>query len=309
MTIRASVIIPTYRRPEATARAVKSALAQSVQEIEVIVVDDGSGDGTPESVEAIGDARVVVLRQEKNQGVCAARNRGILAAHAPFIALLDSDDELLPASVERRIEYLEKNPASPLVYSRIYYALSPKLKLVAPEKPLRSGDSFFEALIVGQGLATSAMLARADALRSCLFDERFYGVDDWDVALKLAKLGPVSFVEEPLSIVHAEDESEGARITFDFNPESEHLFIDLYREDFDKFPKAEAVVLYKLAMRAVRAGKKELAIRYLDRVTRLDPEQKKARSVLRMLKAGLLPILPFFLRLRWKLKLALGKVD
>lgn len=305
---RVSIVIPTYRRPEATVRAVKSALAQTIQDLEVIVVDDASGDGTAEAAERIGDARVRVLRQEKNQGASATRNRGIIDARAPFIALLDSDDELLPDSLEKRLVALEANPASPLLYSRIFYVLSPKVKLVAPERALQPDDDFFEALIVRQGLATSAMLARADALKQCLFDERLQGVDDWEVAIKLARLGPVTFYDEPLSIIHAEDESEGSRITFGLNPESEYLFLDLHREEFDRHPKAEAVVLYKLAMRAVRAGRRDLAEEYLARVVELNPAHPKAPQMLKLVRLGLLPVLPALLRLRWRLKLALGKV-
>ena len=112
MAPRISVVIPTYRRARSTVRAVRSVLVQTIDEIEVIVVDDASGDGTAEAVEAIGDDRVIVLRRQMNQGPCAARNRGIHEAKADFIALLDSDDELLPRSLELRLRCLEQHPDS-----------------------------------------------------------------------------------------------------------------------------------------------------------------------------------------------------
>lgn len=306
MLPRASVVIPTFQRPKATLRAVRSALAQSIGDIEIIVVDDGSEDETAQAIESLGEERVIVLKQDRRRGACAARNRGIQAARAPFIALLDSDDEMLPNSLQRRIEALEAHPDSPFVYSRVHYALSKRIRLVVPEQPLRPRDSFIDALIVRQGLATSAMLARADALRACPFDERLSGVDDWDVALKLARMGPVSFVEEPLSIIHAENEGEGGRITFDFDPQSEHRLIELHREEFDASPKAEAVVLYKLAMRAVKLGNRDLASEYLRRTCRLDSAHKKARVVMRISRLGFFPLLPLLLRLRWKFLLATG---
>ena len=304
----ATVVIPTFRRPEATVRAVKSALNQTLTDAEIIVVDDCSGDGTPEAVEALGEKRVRVLRQEKNRGAAAARNRGILDARSEYIALLDSDDELLPASLEKRIECLKARPDSPFVYSRNYYRVSAKLQRLEPPEPFRPGDRFIDALIVTRGFPTSAMMARAECLKKCLFDEKLALVDDWDVALNLARLGPVSFVDEPLSIIHGEDESEGGRITFGENPEEEDRILSLHRAAFDESPRAEAALLYKLAMRAVRAGKKKVASDYLLRVCALDPAHQKARVILRLLRLGLSPLLPTLLRLRWKWMLATRRV-
>lgn len=308
MPPRASVVIPTFRRPEATLRAVRSVLAQTERELEVIVVDDASGDRTPDVIEALGDDRVTVLRMKENLGGGAARNRGIQAARAPLIALLDSDDELLPDSVRRRAEYLEDHPQDPFVYSRVIYKLSAKVELVAPTEPPSSSERFLNSLVVGQGLATSALMARAEALRGCPFDPSLAGVDDWDVALRLARLGPVGFVDESLSIVHAEDETEGVRVTFDFDPEAELRLLDLHRELFDRNPAAQAVVLYKVAMRAIRCRRAPQAAQYLKRVRDLDPGHRKARTMARLVGFGLAPLLPALLRLRWKLMLAMGRV-
>ena len=129
--------------------------------------------------------------------------------------------------------------------------------------------------------------------------------------LKQRRLSPVEagkFAEEALSIVHAEDESEGGRITFDFDPEAEEALIELHRDLFDACPRAEAAVLYKLAMRSVRSRRRRLARDYLARVLRLDPGHKKARTLARLMRLGLAPLLPHLLRLRWKFLLATGKV-
>lgn len=306
---RASVVIPTYRRREATVRAVRGALAQTIKAIEVIVIDDASGDGTAEAIEAIRDPRVRILRQERNQGAAAARNRGILEARAPFVALLDSDDELHPGSIERRIDALQSHPESPFVYSRVAYALSPSVRVIAPARLPAPDELFIEALIITKGLATSALMARREALRECRFHEGLAGVDDWDVALKLARIGPPCFVEEALSIIHAEDETEGTRITSSFDPKAEGLLIELHRAEFDRSPRAEAAVLYKLATRAIRTGKSDLARDLLQRVITLDPAHQKAQRLRQLAKLGLLPILPALMRLRWRLRLAFGRVE
>ena len=86
-----SVIVPLYNKERYVVRALRSALAQRMADIEVIVVDDGSTDSGPARAESIADARVKVFRQE-NQGVAAARNRGISLASGQWIAFLDADD-------------------------------------------------------------------------------------------------------------------------------------------------------------------------------------------------------------------------
>ena len=100
-----SVIIPLYNKAGEVERAVRSALAQSLQPLEVVVVDDGSTDGGAEVVEAIGSPLVRIVRQE-NKGVCVARNRAMAEAKGTHLALLDADDEWLPdhlAEVDRLV--------------------------------------------------------------------------------------------------------------------------------------------------------------------------------------------------------------
>jgi len=103
MTI--SVVIPTYNRRTHIFRAIESVLAQTVPVDEIIVVDDGSTDGTAEAVGSRYGSSVSIFRQE-NRGVAAARNRGIHEARCEWIAFLDSDDVWLPTKVQRQLEAL-----------------------------------------------------------------------------------------------------------------------------------------------------------------------------------------------------------
>src|SRR3989338_7042609 len=91
-----SVVISTYNRRAKLERAVASVLAQTLGNIEVIIVDNASTDGTQEAVKNMDDQRIRYIRNEANQGGPAARNTGIGNARAPYIALLDDDDEWMP---------------------------------------------------------------------------------------------------------------------------------------------------------------------------------------------------------------------
>lgn len=99
-----SVVIPTFRRPALVVEAARSALAQTLAAIEVVVVVDGEGcDGTAEALGALDDPRLVVLRPGRQLGNAGARNHGIAAARAPWIALLDDDDLWMPDKLERQM--------------------------------------------------------------------------------------------------------------------------------------------------------------------------------------------------------------
>ena len=110
-----SVIIPTYNRARLAAIAVESALAQTHPAIEVIVVDDGSTDDTPDKLAKFG-GRIRVVRQA-NAGVGAARNAGMALARGAFIALLDSDDRWLPWKISAQAAAFRAVPALQLTWT------------------------------------------------------------------------------------------------------------------------------------------------------------------------------------------------
>ena len=99
-----SIVIPLYNRQELIGRAIDSCLAQTVPDFEVIVVDDGSTDRSPEIVRRYADPRVRLIVHQANRGVGPARNTGADAARAEWLIMLDSDDELLPTAVELLVQ-------------------------------------------------------------------------------------------------------------------------------------------------------------------------------------------------------------
>src|SRR5689334_3583175 len=105
--IRVSVVMPVHNAAAYVERAVRSALASDLQELEVIVVDDGSQDQSAAIVAAIADPRVVLLHMPPSGGPSRPRNAGIARARAPYVALLDSDDELKPSKLSAAIGALD----------------------------------------------------------------------------------------------------------------------------------------------------------------------------------------------------------
>ncbi len=105
-----SVVIPTYNRKDEVLKAIDSVLDQTCQDFEIVVVDDGSDDGTKDALDALGDDRIRYVCHEKRSGANTARNTGIGKARGQYIAFLDSDDVFLPNKFERLKEEIEKFP-------------------------------------------------------------------------------------------------------------------------------------------------------------------------------------------------------
>ncbi|MBE5871425.1 MAG: glycosyltransferase family 2 protein [Lachnospiraceae bacterium] len=112
-----SVIIPTYNRREKLQLSVESVLGQSYSDIELIIIDDGSTDQTDEYVSSLADKRVVYHKFSKNQGVCAARNKGVELASHEIIAFQDSDDIWKVDKLKKQMDYWENNKDYLMVYS------------------------------------------------------------------------------------------------------------------------------------------------------------------------------------------------
>jgi glycosyltransferase involved in cell wall biosynthesis len=96
---RFSVVIPMYNRARFIGRALASCLSQDFGDFEIVVVDDGSIDGSPDVVASVGDPRIRLIRHEANRGRCPSRNTGMGAARGEWLVFLDSDDELLPGAL------------------------------------------------------------------------------------------------------------------------------------------------------------------------------------------------------------------
>lgn len=196
---RVSVIIPTHSRPRLLPRAVASARAAG-SEVEVIVVDDASTDETAEVCRTLRGIRY--LRVEHNQGVAGARNVGLLASTADYIALLDDDDLRLPGSLDRQVSALEADPAAGFVCGGMLMAdQEGRLtgEIFTPGHP--GGDVFWELLELGLPVMPISVLIRRECfMRVGLFNTAVSSIDDWDMLVRIAELYPAAVCEEPVGI-------------------------------------------------------------------------------------------------------------
>ena len=191
-----SVVIPTYERRELVLEAVASVFAQTFRDYEILVIDDGSTDGTEEALQPM--AQRVRYFRKANGGVASARNFGIREAQGSLIAFLDSDDLWEPPFLEVTTRYLEENTEIALV-STGWRTLPSGHRWPPVRAPLLCGDLFPE-LFRNRLVRTSTVVARTPALlETGLFNGEHEPAEDLDMWLKIAARYPTAFLNRHLS--------------------------------------------------------------------------------------------------------------
>jgi len=195
-----SVIIPTYNRERLIMRAIQSVLNQSFKNWEMIIVDDGSKDNTHQIIKSLlTDPRIIYLKLEKNVGMCEARNLGIRKARGKFIAFLDSDDEWLPAKLEKQLDVFAANIESTgLVYTGAFF-----INIATGERRIRlarkKGNIFDTQLTENPIGGSSRVMVRKVCFDQVgYFDPDFTSLEDWEMWTRIATKYSVDVVPEPL---------------------------------------------------------------------------------------------------------------
>ncbi len=206
-----SVIIPTYNRAHVLGRAIRSVLAQSYCDFELIVVDDGSTDDTATLPECIHE-RVTLVRQD-NRGVSAARNTGIRYSRGRLLAFLDSDDEWLPDKLARQVGRPRSKRPDFICHTDEIWLRDGR---IVPQKDIhrKQGGFFFERSLQRCLISpSSVMLSRSLTDRVGWFDEDLPAAEDYDLWLRITAFHEVDFVPEPLVIKHGDGDDQLSRIT------------------------------------------------------------------------------------------------
>lgn len=211
-----SIIIPTYNRAGFIGETINSVLAQTYQDFEIIVADDGSTDNTAEVVAEFGNAVTYVFLPHRGQPA-ATRNAGLTIAQGEFIAFLDSDDLYLPRKLEIQSTALDTHPNVGIVYSNGYFFKdnpNQPTGYVQDGLPTPSGDIFPE-LLRGNFLAPPVILIRRLCLDTAgLFDENtaLLGCEDYDLWLRIAVQYQALYLPETVAAIrrHSQNISRDA---------------------------------------------------------------------------------------------------
>jgi glycosyltransferase involved in cell wall biosynthesis len=229
-----TAIIPAYNIAGYVGRAIESVLSQTRKAEEIIVVDDGSTDGTAEAIQKYRP-HVKYIRQA-NRGLAGARNAGIRAATCRWVAFLDGDDEWLPEFIEKQMSLLARNPHlvwSGSNYYSVLHSEGRKAPIIAPAKAvkaLRGKDyfpDFYAAYALGVvGLPDTMVMLRDTAVDVGMYDESLRFAEDWDMWMRLARRWPrIGYVPEPIVLYNLD--RPGSLMSATPNPEKMRVNCDL----------------------------------------------------------------------------------
>ena len=191
-----SVVIPTFNRRQTIGRSIDSVLNQTLFPSEIIVVDDGSTDGTSDYIQS--NFPSIKLLSQPNKGVSAARNMGIKSADANWIALLDSDDEWFSQKLEKQVLALSQNPDVKFCHTEeIWFRNGVHVNQM--KKHQKYGGHIFSKCLDICRISPSSVLFHQSLLDDVgYFDKDLKVCEDYDLWLRITAKYPVLYIDEPL---------------------------------------------------------------------------------------------------------------
>lgn len=262
-----SVIIPTYKRPEMLKRAIESVLSQSYANIEIIVVDDNSGDDTGKTVENYGD-RITFLKNTRTSGGAETRNRGIGVSNGKYIAFLDDDDVWNSEKIALQVNELETNPDAVLCTCglRVVYE---KSGLQYYNFPGLNNTGFKDMLLNNRvGITSTVMVKRSALDRSGWFDPDLPARQDYDLWIRLSKEGSFRSVNRPLVDYYMHGSKSQISSNIKKYMKANEIIRNKHSEFYEKFNSSELNILkadnfFQYSTIAINNNKRLSALKYI----------------------------------------------
>jgi glycosyltransferase involved in cell wall biosynthesis len=195
-----SVIIPCYNADTFLSVAVESVLQQSYQNLEIILINDGSTDNSPQIMEFyLSDERIIIIENEQNIGLIATLNKGIDLAKGTFIARMDADDLSSPERLEKQWAFFEQNPQLSLL-STACYRIDEKSQIVILESAkAKTAAGIYFASFFTQPIVHGSVMAKASVLKANLYSSAALHCEDYELWTRLLKQGErLQTLDEPL---------------------------------------------------------------------------------------------------------------
>jgi glycosyltransferase involved in cell wall biosynthesis len=267
-----SIIIPTYNRAHVLGRAIRSVLAQTYQDFELIIVDDGSTDNTERLVKSFNSKKIRYIRHRENKGPAAARNTGIRSAKGDFIAFQDSDDEWVSEKLEKQMRALATAPPEVgIVYTSVYITTKNNRKRFGAYASLapKEGD-VFSSLLKGRFVLPSTTVIKRECFeRAGVFDERLSPIEDSELSLRFSRHYHFKCINEPLVLYYPQPDSISKNKSARIKPYK--LILEMYFEDIKQDKRILANCYFRLGNILCSAGELSQGRSYLIKSIALYP--------------------------------------
>ena len=313
-----SVVIPAYDRATTIVAAIESVLRQTWTDFELLVVDDGSTDGTAAAAATVADPRLRVVRLAANRGAAGARNAGAAQARGRWVAFQDSDDEWLPEKLARQLARLAARPEAVAAYcglltvgaldaeappgtttgttaatagtrarrrtrtaagrTRIHYTPPPRVHLV---------EGRIQPTLLRQNvMSTQTVVVRRDVFLALGgFDESLPAMEDWEFAIRLTGAGEIAFVDAPL--VHQRFSPNSLTRSREKQRRAHAMILEKSLPLYAGHPELLAHQHYVIAGLSRQAGDLAAARRHLARARQLRPAPRTLAMSLYVVGLGL----------------------
>ncbi len=245
--MKISVIIPTYNRRHTLERAIDSVLSQTFKPFEIIIVDDGSEDGTRNWLqEAYPSIKYIY---QPNNGVSSARNKGIRSSRGSWIALLDSDDEWMPEKLEDQVIFINENPGSLFCHTNEIWIRN-GVRVNQMKKHKKYGGDIFKYCLDMCRISPSSSLIKKEVFEDVgLFDESLTVCEDYDLWLRITANYTILFLDRPLIKKyggHADQLSRVPEGIEQYRIQSLEKILSMSILDQDQFLSAKDMLIHKL---------------------------------------------------------------
>jgi glycosyltransferase involved in cell wall biosynthesis len=267
-----SVVIPTYNRSHLILGAVDSVLKQTLQDFEVVIVDDGSSDGTWSVLDEIEDAKVRVIKHSRNLGGAAARNSGIKVSKGKFIAFLDSDDRWMPEKLAKQAALAEReNDTTGIIFCGTAVVNEQGEHIRFDGKGL-TGESKLDIMYKNVIGSTSVAFVRRECFEKCgLFDESLPACQDWDMWIRIGSVYDFVSVGDVLVkyLVHEN------RITTNYRSKltGHSILLKKHYLEFAKSRRSHAEQVFRIGKFSALCGRKMEAIGNFLKAIQINPYQ------------------------------------
>ncbi len=265
--MKVSVIIPTYNRKHTLGRAIESIISQTIKPLEIIIVDDGSNDGTREWIKE--EYPFIKYLNQNNSGVSASRNRGIFSANGNWIAFLDSDDEWIPEKLERQLSILSSDKKAVFCHTNEIWIRN-GTRVNQMRKHQKYGGYIFEKCLDMCRISPSSSIIKKEVFDHIgYFDESLIVCEDYDLWLRIAAHYKILFLDQPLIKKYGGHVDQLSRVKGGiekYRIQSLEKILSSESLEISQFNSAKEILIKKLNIYA-NGVRKRKRVKELDQIT------------------------------------------
>lgn len=270
-----SVIIPTYNRPKLIGTALRSVLDQTINDLEIIVVDGSKNNDTREQICKINDSRIKYLKIN-NVSAANSRNIGIDEAKGDLIAFNDDDDIWCNNKIERQLDIFKKRSNEKIVvYSTFIRSSGKHIRKTPDEAVMKKNGDVYDEILLRNFVGLPTVMLPLSCCQEVRFDEQFQCLEDWDWMIRLAKKYPYEFIEEELVSVGDTPMSVN-KSNYSIKASSYKIIYKKYYDDIRLAPHISAKHLLSIGSNLCLSGDLVSGRRYLLRCIKLDSKTTTA---------------------------------